>query len=130
VSWTQNKAIQLCVLLEQIAPKFGAHVALTGGNLYKTGVRKDVDVLFYRIRQCAQIDLDGLWAALADVGFEKQSGFGWCYKATYLGSKKVDCFFPEAPRDADGNEIEYGAASVENQAKDAAIIVPDEEIFF
>lgn len=107
MSWTQNEAVQLCRLIEGISPEFGAHVALTGGTLYKKGVRKDMDILFYRIRQRPNIDMVGLWTALAKIGFEKVSGFGWCYKATFLGIKKVDCFFPEGEKDKDGNEIEY-----------------------
>lgn len=92
--WTQAAAIGMCCTLEAIAPEFGCHVALTGGCLYKAGVRKDCDVLFYRIRQVHQIDIEGLFQALAQVGFVRQSGFGWCYKATYEG-RPVDCFFPE-----------------------------------
>src|SRR6266850_586218 len=82
-----------------------------GGTLYKTGQRKDCDILFYRIRQLTCIDMTGMWAALAKVDFEKISGFGWCYKAVYKG-KSVDCFFPEGERDENGNEIEYGAVEV------------------
>lgn len=51
MSWTQEEAIQLCRLLEALAPTFGCHVALTGGCLYKDGERKDCDILLYRIRQ-------------------------------------------------------------------------------
>ena len=57
-------------------------------------MRKDADILFYRIRQVEKIDMDGLWMALDNAGFEKRKGFGWCYKATFNG-KPVDCFFPE-----------------------------------
>lgn len=92
--WTLDDAIKLCTEIEAICPKFGCHVALTGGLLYKQGPRKDLDILFYRIRQRKEIDFDGLWAALLTIGFEKTSGFGWCYKATYCG-RKVDCFSPE-----------------------------------
>lgn len=92
--WTQSEAIKLCTKIESICPQFGCHVALTGGALYKTGYRKDLDILFYRIRQVKQIDMDGLWIALERIGIKKKSGFGWCYKAKY-GIKSVDCFFPE-----------------------------------
>jgi hypothetical protein len=94
--WTQEAALALCIELEKIAPAFGCHVALTGGLLYKTGMRKDCDVLFYRIRQTPEIDIDGLFDALAGIGFVKVKGFGWCHKAEYQG-KPVDCFFPETP---------------------------------
>jgi hypothetical protein len=105
--WTQQQAVAMCRVIEDIAPEFGAHIALTGGTLYKVGSRKDCDILFYRIRQAARIDMRGLWTALERVGFEVVSGRGWCFKATYEG-RRVDCFFPEAERDEDGNEIEYG----------------------
>ncbi len=92
--WDQASAIELCVMLELICPKFGCHVALTGGLLYKSGPRKDCDILLYRIRQWNEIDMDGLWFALEELGFKKLSGFGWCYKCEYQG-KPVDVFFPE-----------------------------------
>jgi len=92
--WTQAESIELCKLIEQVCPNYGCHVALTGGLLYKEGERKDCDLLFYRIRQVEQIDYEGLWETLAEIGFNKVSGFGWCYKAIYKG-KNVDCFFPE-----------------------------------
>lgn len=93
--WTQSEAIELCKLVEAVCPRFGCHVALTGGLLYKEGTRKDADLLFYRIRQVDQIDIAGLFGALQDeVGIVFVSGFGWCLKAEYQG-KRIDCFFPE-----------------------------------
>lgn len=93
-NWTQQEAIELCVKVEAICPPFGCHVALTGGLLYKTGIRKDCDILFYRIRQAPQIDQLGLFAALRTIGLDVIKGNGWCFKATYQ-SKPVDIFFPE-----------------------------------
>ena len=92
--WTQQEAVRLCRMIEMICPKFGCHVALTGGTLYRVGERKDVDILFYRIRQVEVIDMEGLFDALKLLGLEHVSGFGWCYKWTYAG-KKIDMFFPE-----------------------------------
>lgn len=92
--WTQTDAIKLCVLVENICPQYGCHVALTGGLLYKHGMRKDCDLLFYRIRQSADIDYDGLFDALKSIGLEKVKGYGFIIKATYEG-KPVDCIFPE-----------------------------------
>lgn len=99
--WTRQEAINLCIMIESIAPNFGCHVALTGGTLYKPGERKDVDIMFYRIRQVDQIDQDGLFSALLDIGVERVSGFGWVHKAVYEG-KNIDMFFPEA------DDGEYG----------------------
>jgi hypothetical protein len=93
--WTLIDAVKVATELERIAPLHGAHVALTGGCLYKTGPRKDLDILFYRIRQVKEIDESGLLAALEDRGFELGSRYGWVQKATYDG-KPVDLFFPES----------------------------------
>jgi hypothetical protein len=93
-TWNLQQAIDVCRKVEAICPDFGCHVALTGGTLYKDGERKDLDLLFYRIRQIEEIDADGLFAALAGIGIEKVSGFGWCHKAVMDG-KNIDCFFPE-----------------------------------
>lgn len=92
--WVREDAIALCVLVEQVCPRFGCHVALTGGLLYKVGPRKDCDLLFYRIREVKEIDKDKLWEALDAISLEEIGGFGWCHKAKFQG-KSVDCFFPE-----------------------------------
>ena len=97
--WTQAEAIELCRQIEAIAPDYGAHVALTGGLLYKDGARKDADILFYRIRQVEAIDVEGLMEELGDkAGICALTDFGWCYKASYLG-KPIDFFFPEREGD-------------------------------
>ena len=92
--WTQAQAIELCRAIEAIAPKYGCHVALTGGTLYHFGERKDADILFYRIRQIVAIDVDGLMDGLRAIGVEPGRDWGWCYKATYQG-RNIDFFFPE-----------------------------------
>lgn len=94
--WTIDQAVQLCRELESIAPKYGAHVALTGGCLYKDGGRKDVDIMFYRIRQVDQIDQGGLFAEVtARTGITFGDGFGFVYKAKTTDGKNIDFFFPE-----------------------------------
>ena len=94
MGWTQQDAVALCRKVEAVCQGAGCHVALTGGTLYKDGERKDLDLLFYRIRQVAEIDMDVLWARLKTVGIEQKRGYGWCYKAECAG-KPIDCFFPE-----------------------------------
>lgn len=95
--WTHQQALELCRKIEAICPQYGCHVALTGGLLYKQpGVRKDCDILFYRIRQRNSIDMHGLWRGLRVIGLEKVSGCGWCFKARYE-NENVDVFFPEQP---------------------------------
>lgn len=93
--WTLPQALKLCRELESIAPAYGAHVALTGGCLYKDGERKDVDIMFYRIRQVNKIDVDGLFSELEDFGIKKTGGFGFVFKAVTATGKKIDFFFPE-----------------------------------
>jgi len=89
------QAIILCREIEEIAPIYGCHVALTGGCLYRDGVRKDIDILFYRIRQVDKIDHDGLKAALQSVvGLTDIKGFGWLLKGKWK-DMDVDMFFPE-----------------------------------
>ncbi len=106
--WTQSEAIELCRAVEAVCPQYGCHVALTGGLLYKDGMRKDCDLLFYRIRQVAEINGEGLFMALAEIGLTKVGGFGWCHKAQWNG-KPVDCFFPESA-DGEYNKEEHAAA--------------------
>lgn len=93
-TWTLQDALSLCTEIEQICPKYGCHVALTGGLLYKGGARKDCDILFYRIRQRDSIDHDGLFLALENIGIKKISDGCWVCKATFEG-RSIDCFFPE-----------------------------------
>lgn len=92
--WTQEEAISVCKLVEEICPPFGCHVALTGGCLYKDGERKDLDLLFYRIRQAETIEYLDLFEAMERIGFTVKSRHGWVVKATFKG-KSVDIFFPE-----------------------------------
>jgi len=94
MNWSKEEAIALCCEIEAISPPFGAHVALTGGCLYKDGKRKDADVMLYRIRQVKEIDTEGLFLALGKIGFTDITGFGWVFKGFYK-SKPVDLFFPE-----------------------------------
>lgn len=46
--WTQAEAVALCRHVEPVVERFGCHVALTGGSLYKDGPRKDCDLIIYR----------------------------------------------------------------------------------
>lgn len=94
MSWTQQQAINLCRVLETVAPNYGAHVALTGGTLYNYGTRKDVDILIYRIRQVPEIDVEGFLSDLGSFGFTIGRDAGWCVKCTYE-DRAVDLFFPE-----------------------------------
>ena len=104
--WTQEEAINLCRKIEEFCPKYGAHIALTGGTLYKDGVRKDCDILFYCIRQWDKIDETGLLERLSKEGLNIGKRKGWVWKAEYNGNP-VDMFFPEAYPAGDLSD-EYG----------------------
>src|SRR3546814_9718836 len=105
--WTLDDAVALCRKIEKIAPEYGAHVALTGGTLYKDGPRKDVDLLFYRIRQVKEIDRPRLLRALQRIGVEISKRHGWVQQAFYEG-KPIDLFFPAH---IDGARDEAGASA-------------------
>ena len=87
-------AVTLCKIIEAICPQFGCHVALTGGCLYKDGVRKDIDILFYRIRQVDKIEREKLTNALEKQGLVFKDNFGWMQKMVWNGIN-VDMLFPE-----------------------------------
>lgn len=99
--WSRETVLPLCKAIEEIAPEFGCHVALTGGLLYKDGPRKDADIMLYRIRQAWEIDRDALFHALENrLGIKRLSGFGWCIKAEWRGLP-IDFFFPDGEDGAD-----------------------------
>jgi len=99
--WSRQDAITLCIAIEQISPTYGCHVALTGGLLYKTGPRKDADIVLYRIRQVEQIDFDGLFRALKDeLSIEQLEDHGFCKKAIYEG-REIDFLCPDVVQELD-----------------------------
>ncbi len=112
---TLKIAIKICRDLEEIAPMCGCHVALTGGTLYKHGDRKDVDIVFYRIRQAPVIDVGKLIIEMERIGFilDKYTG-GWILKGTYAGIN-LDFFFPENEGDEkySQDEIESKREAIE-----------------
>lgn len=94
--WTLALAVDFCRTVEAICPVYGCHVALTGGCLYKEGERKDLDLVFYRIRQTT-INVVGLRYALEkELGVTFSPTNGWCLKAQWEG-RNIDMFFPEEP---------------------------------
>jgi hypothetical protein len=96
--WTLQEAVNLCVELESFMPKLGLHVALTGGTLYKDGVRKDLDIVLYRIRQITleEVNLDEIVYELGEHGFYNIRCYGFCMKCDWRGSQ-IDFLFPEPP---------------------------------
>lgn len=97
IFWTQKEAIALCTEIEQFCPQYGVHVALTGGLLYKTGPRKDCDILFYRIEpslRAGPLDLKGLLARLETIGFAQLVPHAQHVKGFYK-HRIIDLMFPQ-----------------------------------
>lgn len=111
--WTLDRAAGLCRELENIAPAYGAHVALTGGCLYKDGGRKDVDIHLYRIRQINDIDWEGFFLAIKNAyGIRLVKDHGWCKKAVTRYGDKIDFFDAE---DKGGDYGVHGELALANQ---------------
>lgn len=97
--WTQAEAIALCSSIHPLTNQCGCYVALTGGLLYKEGPRKDLDLVFYRIRQVDGIDKKLLFALLDEsLGIKVVKGFGFCHKALSPDGRTIDMLFPEEDR--------------------------------
>ena len=93
--FTLQDGVAVCKLFEDICPFYGYHVALTGGTLYGNGGRKDIDVVFYRIRQVIKPDWHNMVEAFnAQLGFTLVQDFGFCKKLK-CGDIVVDALFPE-----------------------------------
>jgi len=96
--WTQKEAIELVTEIEKVCPSAGCHIALTGGALYKKGPRKDIDIIFYRIRQVKEIDTDKLFKLL-DNKFDITivGKYGWMCKAKCRNTNRgIDILFPDS----------------------------------
>lgn len=92
----QDKAIKLCkVLYSKIGKDAGYFPALTGGQLYKEGSRKDIDVVIYRHRQnTSPFEMEDIEDLLIDIGFYDFRYFGFVTKAKWKGLD-IDLFNPE-----------------------------------
>lgn len=119
-TWTQQEGIDLCIAIQNLpSEKFNCHPALTGGLLYKTGPRKDCDVVIYQRGDVdgerPEINWTGLWDALKGIGLEMVTDHGYVKKCTYRG-KTVDVFDPTQ----DGGQ--YG-----EQGDDKGVVVSEFE---
>lgn len=103
MNWTKAEAVRFCTMLEGIAPRYGMHVALTGGLLYgHDGEHKDCDVILYRIRQ-GEMKLKEFFEVL-EGGHLSSTDEGknpWCHKFVTNAGRKIDFLVPEAPANAD-----------------------------
>lgn len=110
-NWTIGRAAELCRALEEFAPEFGAHVALTGGCLYKKGSRKDCDIVVYR-HGGRELPLDrvGFTFACADrLGMVVDKMEGRVYKLRH-GGRQVDFLFHDTAEAAAANPNADGSS--------------------
>lgn len=96
VFWTLPDAVQVIKQIESFAPLCSCHVGLTGVVLYKEGERKDLDLLFYRVRQDNNINTARLEVLLAQMKIHVTAKYGWVWKARYH-NRGIDFLFPEFP---------------------------------
>lgn len=100
MGWTLQDAVTVCTKIENICPLFNCHVALTGGVLYKEGERKDLDVLFYRVRKTKILLVPLLQELYHKMGLRTLKNDYWCQKMQFaenwpFAGRSVDAFFPE-----------------------------------
>ena len=103
--WTTAEAIELCRKVEPIVTRFGCHIALTGGALYKDGARKACDLIVYREGLdfgkergsfAETVDRNALLYALKEIDLHVMHEFIRVVKCQYEpGLKFVDLIFPE-----------------------------------
>ena len=123
---TQTTAIELCRKLEDIAPEFGGHVALTGGCLYKDGERKDVDIMIYR----ATDEPPFRWADFFDeiklmLGITLVHDFGFCKKAR-MGTLTIDFFDPFSVYNGESGTADLDAPLLAKLIDDMPVTYPSE----
>lgn len=110
-SWTWELARDLCVRLESVTPDYGAHVALTGGVLYRDGPRKDCDIVLYRHGGRAEpIDREGLLNLFKLAGMVSVRTNGRVWKMLWDG-RQVDFLFHDTDEAAEANPNEDGSSA-------------------
>lgn len=94
--WNLVEAVLFAQVVEPLAVQAGAHIALTGGCLYKNGERKDLDIVIYRIRQTT-INRNLLFDLLRSAGISIVHDYGFVVKALAADGRSIDFLFPESP---------------------------------
>lgn len=89
------EAVILCKRIYEVLEPVGYYPALTGGCLYKRGLRKDVDIVIYRNRQRREkVDMREVMYCLNTIGIYFDKGFGFVTKAHY-NEIQIDFLNPE-----------------------------------
>lgn len=105
----KNLAITMCKELYNTLKKYDIYPALTGGTLYKEGLRKDIDIIIYKGTSGGLLSLDEviyegvpisvgsstLHEQFTSVGIEVIQDFGRVVKARWYNTD-IDIIFPEA----------------------------------
>lgn len=92
---TLNDGIEICKLLYLVLSPHGYYPALTGGMCYKSGERKDIDIVIYRNRQkINKFEMTDIFTHLEKIGIEISGHYGFVTKAKWNGFV-IDLFNPE-----------------------------------
>tara|TARA_R110002020_G_scaffold225658_2_gene435748 strand:- start:1851 stop:2252 length:402 start_codon:yes stop_codon:yes gene_type:complete len=90
------KAVELCGLLYQKLEPLHIFPALTGGQLYKDGQRKDIDIILYRGSHGGALCQHDIYMELTECGIFMTANFGRVIKGHWQGYE-IDLILPEAP---------------------------------
>ena len=102
-TWSLDTAVDACAKIENVVSGFGFHVALSGGTLYKSGIRKDVDIWIYphsvdRNTPLNRTEVDYMADKVARIfGTTYSRASTKCYnddKIVYKLGNNIDLFFP------------------------------------
>lgn len=125
--WSRDEAFDLCRILESVCSKFGCHIGLTGGLLYKSGPRKDCDIIVYRAGQAdpteerppfaEEIDRNALISAVESAGLVLVKEYTRVVKFL-ADNKPVDLIFPECDGAYEVDAEEDPDLSMENARDD------------
>lgn len=88
--------LELCTILYNALRDRGYFPALSGGLVYKSGPRKDVDIVIYRHRQMHNsFEMHDIEDELVSCGLTNIEYYGFVTKAKFRGYD-VDLFNPES----------------------------------
>lgn len=105
-----SNAIRICTILYKLLKPYHVFPALTGGTLYKQGLRKDLDIILYKGSNGGELQLltqlrpnrpladktVSLEYLLKEAGFEYILDYGRVVKCKYQDID-IDLIMPEAP---------------------------------
>lgn len=90
-----NKAVEICKKIYETLSPLGFYPALTGGTLYKDGLRKDIDIVIFRNRQLIdKFEISHIQKPLESIGLYDFNHYGFVTKCKF-GSFDIDLFNPE-----------------------------------